>query len=153
MLSPVDLKILRLVQADGRMSLAELGDRVGLSTSAVNARLARLRRDGVIRETVCLVDPAAVGLGLAAFVQVTIDRPDHEAAFLKLVNRLDEIQECHHVTGRVSYFLKIRTTDTAGLEELLKKLKSLPGLVRTESQVVLSSPKQTTALPIGSDEP
>ena len=94
-----------------------------------------------------------MGLGLAAFVQVTIDRPDHEAAFLNLVNELDEIQECHHVTGRVSYFLKIRTTDTAGLEELLKKLKSLPGLVRTESQVVLSSPKQTTALPIGADRP
>ncbi|MFH1135346.1 MAG: Lrp/AsnC family transcriptional regulator [Pseudomonadota bacterium] len=147
-LDDLDLKILRLLQGDSRIGQAVLGARVGLSVSAVNARLARLRKTGAIKDFSVNLDPLRLGLGLLAFVQALLERPEHEKFFLEAVEALDEIQECHHVTGDFSYLLKVRTRDAAGLEKLLTKLKSIPGLARTKTVIALSSPKETSRLPL-----
>ena len=148
----VDRALLELVQVDGRRPYAELAAEVGLSLSAVNERLRRLRARGVVRGVVALLDPRAVGLDVLAFVQVLLDRPEHEAEFLAGVTAMPEVLECHHVTGEWSYLLKVRTRDTGHLETVLGTgIKALPGVVRTQTLIALSSPKETTALDVRSE--
>jgi Lrp/AsnC family leucine-responsive transcriptional regulator len=146
-LNDVDLQILDLLQRDSTQSYAELGRRVGLSTSAVNERIKKLERAGVLRSWSVVVDPAAVDLSLCAFMMVVLEGHDDE--FVEQVSGLAEVQECHHITGEFSYLLKIRVRDTAALEDfLMQKLKQIPGFSRTHTIIVLSSPKEESALPL-----
>lgn len=150
----IDRQLLAMLQRDSRLSYGDLGARVGLSVSAVNERLKKLAARGALRAFVAVVDPRALGFRLCGFVQVLVDRPEHEAAFLARVAQTPEIQECHHVTGDYSYLLKVRVRDTAHLEALLADtLKSLPGVTRTQTVVVLSTPKETTEVPVWDGEP
>lgn len=145
--SESDRKILALVQRDAKLTNAEIGRRVGLSVSAVNERLRKLRDSGVIRAYEARLDPAKVGVDLCAFVLVQLERPEHEAPFKKAVRASLAVQECHHVTGDYNYLLKIRAASTAELEEILTQgLKSLAGVVRTTTMIALSSPKESAAL-------
>lgn len=140
----IDRIILDTVQRDGRASLGEIGRRCGLSISATNERVRKLEARGLINGWGARLDPVAVGADLLAFIFVLLAGPEHEAAFKELVLRLDEVQECHHVTGEWSYLLKVRTRGTAGLERLLADgLKGVPGLARTHSTIALSSVKET----------
>jgi Lrp/AsnC family leucine-responsive transcriptional regulator len=144
-LNDVDLQLLSLLQQDSTLSYSELGKRVGLSTSAVNERLKKLERTGVIRSWSVVVDPQAVDLSLCAFMLVVLD--GHDETFVKRVGEMREVQECHHITGEFSYLLKIRVRDTEALEEfLMQKLKKIPGFSRTHTIIVLSSMKEETAL-------
>ncbi|HET7095250.1 MAG TPA: Lrp/AsnC ligand binding domain-containing protein, partial [Thermomicrobiales bacterium] len=86
------------------------------------------------------------GIDVCAFVQVLLDRPDRDAAFIESLQELAAVQEAHHVTGPYSYLLKVRAADTARLEALLARIKGLPGVSHTETQIALSSPKESTAL-------
>lgn len=154
----IDRALLDILQQDGRRSYGELGEAVGLSVSGVNERLKRLRARGVIRATVALVEPHAVGLDVLAFVQVLLDRPEHEAGFRDAIAAIPEVIECHHVTGDWSYQLKLRTRTTGHLERvMMEAIKSIPGVVRTQTLIALSSPKETTVLdltpePSGTEE-
>jgi Lrp/AsnC family transcriptional regulator, leucine-responsive regulatory protein len=148
----IDRQLLTLLQANGRLSYNALGHQVGLSVSAVHERLRKLQVAGVLRGNVALVDPHAVGLDVCAFMQVLTDRPENEAVFRKQVGILPEVQECHHITGEFSYLLKIRTRSTLHFESLLQQIKSLPGVMRTYTHVVLSTQKETTSLPLYADE-
>lgn len=149
----IDRQIVALLQRDCRLSYADLGGRVGLSVSAVNERLKKLAARGVLRAFVAVVDAQAVGFGLCAFVQVLVDRPEQEGAFVARMTQTPEVQECHHVTGDYSYLLKIRARDTSHLETLLgDRVKSLPGVVRTQTIVVLSTPKESTEVPVTSPD-
>jgi Lrp/AsnC family leucine-responsive transcriptional regulator len=145
-----DLAIIALLQRDGRMPLARIGEAVGLSTSAVNDRLKALRERGVISGTTVIVDPAKVGLGVLAFISVLIDWSTHNKAFSRAVRDMPEVLECHHVTGDWSYLLKVRTRDNDGLEDLISnRIKALPGVTRSETIFAVSTDKETTQLPIG----
>ena len=148
-----DRAILRLLQSDNRTSSASIGQEIGLSVSAVNERVRRLNATGAVRANRADIDPEMVGLGLCAFLLVDLDsRSDREDDFVAGAIALPEVQEIHHITGRHNYLLKVRVADTAGLQALLsEKLKRLPGLLRTESTVVLQSFKETTELPISTD--
>jgi len=148
-LDATDLRILGLVQRDGKLAQAEIARRVGLSTAAVNERLKKLEKAGVIRRYAALVDPVAVGAALTAFVEVFIERPRHEAAFIERMLGLDEVQECHYVTGEASLLLKIRVRDVESLQELLlRRLNSLEGVRQTRTLIVLSTLKEECLVPI-----
>ncbi|MGE5360417.1 MAG: Lrp/AsnC family transcriptional regulator, partial [Bacteroidales bacterium] len=108
-----DREILNLVQRDATMPQAEIARRVGLSTAAVNERLKKLKQAGVIRRFTALVDPMAVGATITAFVEVFLEHPRFEPAFLSRALELDEVLECHHVTGEFSLLLKVRVRDMA----------------------------------------
>jgi Lrp/AsnC family leucine-responsive transcriptional regulator len=149
----IDRQLLTLLQQNGRLSYHELGARVGLSTSAINERVKKLQAAGVIQGTVTLVDPKVVGLDLCAFMQVLTSEPHNERIFLERLQDIPEVQECHHVTGEFSYLLKIRTRNTSSFEGLMKQIKELPGVVRTHTIVSLSSPKDTTAVPLYPNTP
>jgi Lrp/AsnC family leucine-responsive transcriptional regulator len=148
-LDAIDLQILDFVQNDGRLTYGELGAKVGLSISAVNERLRKLNASGAIQRVVAVVDPDAVGLLLTAFIQVLLERPEHDSPFRERIREIPEVQECHHIAGDYSYLLKVRARNTAHLEELLSQgIKRLPGVVRSQTTIVLSTPKETTVLPI-----
>ena len=145
----IDLKALEALQTAGRESWAALGETLGMTGPAAAERVRRLEERGVIRGYAAVVDPKTVGAGLGAFVAVTLERPRDRAKFLALVDSLPEVQECHHVAGDDDYVLKVRCRDTADLERLLtRELKGLTGVARTRTTVVLSTVKETLAVPL-----
>lgn len=144
----IDRIILDTVQRDGRASLAVVGERAGLSISATNERIRKLEARGLITGWSARVDAAAAGLDLLAYVLVLLSDSQREEAFRELVASLDEIQECHHVTGEWSYLLKVRTAGTAGLEHLLGRLKGKAALARSMTSIALSTVKETAFVPV-----
>ncbi len=145
----LDRKILEHIQHFGRSSYAEIGGAIGLSVSAVNERLKKLEKQGVIAGWTARVDPLAAGNGVLAFVYVMIERPEHEAAFHALVRAEAAIQECHHVASDWSYLLKVRAPNLLALEELVaRKIKALPGIPRSQTVIVMSTAKETAMVPV-----
>ena len=137
------------LQEHGRESWAKLGEAAGLTGPAVAERVRKLEDDGVIRGYAALVDPHAVGAALTAFVSVTLEGADHRAAFIARVESLEEVQECHHVTGDDDYLLKIRCRDTLDLDRLISRdLKGVRGVTRTRTTIALRTAKETPRVPI-----
>ncbi len=145
---PLDVKdrrILDLVQKDATLPQAEIARRVGLSTAAVNERLKKLRQAGVIRRVTAIVDPAAAGAPITAFVEVFLEHPRFEASFLAHVLSLHEVLECHHITGEFSLLLKVRVRDMRDLQRLLLGgLSARKGVRQTRTVMVLSTAKEET---------
>lgn len=141
-MDPIDDQILNLLQEDCSRSLAELGKAVGLSVSAVNERLKKLRARGDVRAYVALINPHRLGYSVCAFVQVSVGGKKSERAFIDAALDMREVQECHHTTGEFPYLLKIWARDLQHLEHMLnEKIKTFKGVVRVQTSVVLSSPK------------
>jgi Lrp/AsnC family leucine-responsive transcriptional regulator len=148
-LDTFDSKALRCLLAQGRMTWAELGDALGLSPPAAAERVRKLEARGLILGYAAVVDPVALGYAVTAFIEVTLERPDHRPAFLKLLAQLPEVQECHHLAGDHDYLLKVRCRNVRGLELLISdRLKGLRGIARTRTSVVLSTCKETAAVPV-----
>ena len=144
----IDRKIAAHIQHDGRASYADIGAAVGLSVSAVNERLKKLQSSGAIQGWSARMSPKALGLDVLAFVEVLLERPEHDAPFRAAVLAMPAVQECHHVTGEWSYLLKVRVADTEALERFLSnQLKTLPGVARSHTVIALSSVKETALLP------
>jgi Lrp/AsnC family leucine-responsive transcriptional regulator len=147
----LDMISIERLMREGRTTWAELAQLLGLSGPAAADRVRRLEERGVIRGYAALVDPEAVGLGVATFVAVTLERPEHRAGFLDAVSEMPEVQECHHVAGEDDYLLKVRCGTMRDLERLVSEgLKGLPGVARTRTSVVLSTQKETPVLPVRS---
>jgi Lrp/AsnC family leucine-responsive transcriptional regulator len=145
-----DRRILTLVQRDGKMSQALIAKTVGLSTAAVNERLKKLEQSGVIRRFTALVDPKAVGMQVTAFIEVFLEHPRYEDPFLKRVLDLDEVQECHHITGEFSVLLKVRVHDMESLQRLvISQLNGLQGVRQTRTVMVLSTVKEESYVATG----
>jgi len=148
-LDETDRRLLALLQSDGLQPMAELSKTIGVAASTLSDRVKRLGRLGAITGTHAHVDPHAIGLNLLAFVFVGWSDGVVEAEFLKRVATAPQVLECHHVTGGWNYLLKVRVADTRALEGFLASvLKQVKGLQRTETLIVLSSPKETTDLPV-----
>lgn len=148
-LDRIDRRILALLQENDRLALAELGQRVGLATSSVNDRVKRLVKRGVIAGFYARIAPEPLGLELLAFMFVGWSDPRTEKPFLKRASASASVLECHHVTGAWNYLLKIRLANTRHLEQFVNDVvKSVKGVQRTETLIVMSTAKETSALPI-----
>ena len=148
-LDAIDYKLLALLQADDQASLGELGRAVGLAPSSVKERIKRLTEQGVIEGFHARVAPDALGLDLLAFIFVGWTNPATEPKFLARIAKEPTVLECHHVTGSWNYLLKVRLRNTRALETFLNSvIKSVNGVQRTESLIVLSSPKETAKLAV-----
>ena len=146
-----DRRILQLVQRDGTLAQSEIARKVGLSTASVNERLRKLEASGVIRHWTAIVEPAAVGAGVSAFVEVFFEHPRFEAGFIERVRKLDEVLECHHITGEFSLLLKVRVRDMESLQRLLlEQLGAHEGVRQTRTVMVLSTVKEATYVDPGS---
>lgn len=144
----VDLRLLELLQQNGRISQQDLAKAVGLSAPAVGERLRKLEERRVIQQYTAVLNPAQLGLDILAFVSVGIQGSRHFADFRKRVRATDEILECHSVTGEGSHLLKIRVADTAALESLLAEIQGWPGVHRTSTSIVLSTLRESSSLPL-----
>jgi Lrp/AsnC family leucine-responsive transcriptional regulator len=144
-----DSKLLDLLQTTGRESWARLGDAVGMTGPAAAERVRRLEERGVIRGYAALIDPESVGANLTAYVAVTLERPGHRAGFLARVAILSEVQECHHIAGDDDYLLKLRCRGPRDLDRVIsEELKSVAGVGRTRTTIVLGTAKETPVVPL-----
>ncbi len=144
MLDDIDTKILEILQKNGRTRRNNLADVVNLSLPSVSDRLRKLEAAGIITGYTALVDAKKLGKDVAAFIIVKVDSSKHFQSFVDHAGSVEEILECHAITGEGSHLLKIRTESTVTLEKLLAKIQSWPGVIDTRTHLVLSSPKETT---------
>ena len=146
----IDRKILAGVQQDASLSVAEIGQRVGLSSTPCWKRLQRLEADGVITRRVALIDPEKVGLGITVFV--SIETGDHSqewlAKFAEVVNAMPEVMEFYRMAGDVDYVLRVVVHDMASYDTFYKKLIATVPLKNVTSRFAMERIKSTTALPI-----
>jgi Lrp/AsnC family leucine-responsive transcriptional regulator len=152
-LDVIDRHILRLLQENCRMPLAKIGDQVGLSAPSVIERVKKLEDDGVITGYHATVDARRVGRDVTAFIGVSITHPRAIGRFEKALDSLDDVLECHHVTGTPTLLLKVKTHNTSSLEELIRSLRSIEGVVRTETMVVLSTHSERVQLALAKHLP
>jgi Lrp/AsnC family leucine-responsive transcriptional regulator len=146
MLEKTEAAILKLLEEDGRLSYAELGERVGLSKSPCWSRVRELERRGVIRRYRAEIDPAAVGLELHAFVQVTINSAKH-TEFEAAVNRHPSVLECFTTAGQADYLLHVLVRGIGELDELLRsQVSRLPGVERVETTVCMKTIKHRSSV-------
>lgn len=143
-LDAIDRKILMLLQENAKLSQAEVARAVGLTAPSVNERIRKLERGGAIRAYVALLDERKVGHDIAAFVEVFIEHPKFELEFIRSVQPLDEVLECHHITGEYSFLLKVRVTDMNAFRRLLiEKLNTVQGVRQTRTLMVLATAKES----------
>lgn len=134
----VDTAIVAAVARDGRVTLADLAAQVGLSTSAVQARVRRLEKDGVIVGYRALLDPEAVGRPLSAFVEITPLDPGQPDTAPEQLAHLDAIEACHSIAGDAAYMLLVRVASPRALEELVRDIRAAAA-VSTRTTVVLQT--------------
>lgn len=146
----IDRKILAVVQEDASLSVAEIGQRVGLSSTPCWKRLQRLEADGVITRRVALVEPEKIGLGVTVFV--SIETGDHSqdwlSKFAEVVKAMPEVMEFYRMAGDVDYMLRVVVTDIAGYDTFYKRLIGTVPLKNVTSRFAMERIKSTTALPI-----
>jgi Lrp/AsnC family transcriptional regulator len=146
----IDRKILTALQDDAGLSVAEIGSRVGLSSTPCWKRIQRLETEGVIRKRVALLDPDKVGLGITVFV--SIETGDHSQAWLdrfaEMVRALPEVMEFYRMAGDVDYMLRVVVPDIAGYDAFYKRLIGSIPLKNVTSRFAMERIKSTTALPI-----
>jgi len=147
-LDDIDAKILEILQRNGRTKRNDLAEKVGLSLPSVSERLRKLEENGTITGYYATVDAKKLGRDITAFIFVTSDSSKHYGQLVDHAATLDEILECHAVTGEGSHLLKVRTGNTASLERLLGKIQSWPGVLSTRTNLVLSTSKETMRIKV-----
>lgn len=147
----IDRKILAVVQEDASLSVAEIGQRVGLSSTPCWKRLQKLEAEGVITGRVALIDPEKIGLGITVFVSV--ETGDHSqdwlTKFADLVSAMPEVMEFYRMAGDVDYMLRVVVRDMPSYDTFYKKLIAAIPLKNVTSRFAMERIKSTTALPIG----
>ncbi|MBI5128169.1 MAG: Lrp/AsnC family transcriptional regulator [Rhodopseudomonas palustris] len=149
-LDAIDRKILTVLQQDASLSVAEIGDRVGLSSTPCWKRIQRLEADGVITRRVALVDQDKIGLGLSVFV--SIESGDHSEAWLKTfadaVSAMPEVIEFYRMAGDVDYMLRVVVADMRAYDIFYKRLIGTVALKNVTSRFAMEKIKSVTALPV-----
>jgi Lrp/AsnC family transcriptional regulator len=146
----IDRKILAVIQEDASLSVAEIGNRVGLSSTPCWKRIQRLEADGVIMKRVALIAAEKIGLGITVFV--SIETGDHSqdwlARFAETVGAMPEVMEFYRMAGDVDYMLRVVVPDIAGYDTFYKKLIATVSLKNVTSRFAMEKIKSTTSLPI-----
>lgn len=150
-LDAIDRRIVAALQSDGRMSMVDLADRVGLSPTPCLRRVKRLEEDGIIRGYAALIDPARIGNGLQAFVQVNLVNHAEEtvAAFQRALAERPEVVACYATSGEMDYLLQIIVADLEAYSAFaLKALLRMPGVKDTRSSFVMAMLKPFAGVPV-----
>lgn len=148
MLDRIDAEILEILQKKGRTKRNDLAEAVGLSIPSVSDRLRKLEESGIITGYYAVLNPKKLGKDITAFIFVTMDTSKHYASFLEHASSMDEVLEVHAITGEGSHLLKVRTANTASLEKLLARIQAWTGVLSTRTNLVLSTPKETTRIKV-----
>lgn len=150
-LDTTDRKIVQLLQRNSNITNAQLAKEIGLSPAPTLERVNKLENAGIIRSYHATINPSRVGLGVSTFVLVSLK--GHNKAniekFMKAINEVDEIIECHHITGSGDFILKIVCADIAAYQQLmLDKVSSIEVVDSMQSMVILSTLKDSKVLPL-----
>lgn len=151
-LDSINKKILALLQEDGRMKRQDVAREVDLSTPAVSERMNKLLERGVIERYTAVVNPDAVKKGVTAFITIGIENSKNNSELIKKIQATTDILECHAITGVASHLLKVRVSTISALNEMINKIKQWKGVTSVESNVVLSTLKETNILDTSIDE-
>lgn len=147
----IDRRIVRALQRDGRMTITELSDSVGLSPTPCARRLDRLQREGIITGYAAQVDATKLGLGVSIFVSVELDKQDRAAinAFERSIRDCDEVMECYLMTGSRDILLRVVAADLAAFDHFLEhRLMQIPGIRNLRSNFALRTMIKREALPM-----
>jgi len=145
-LDEIDLRLLAMLQDDCRASLTRMGEAVSLSAPAVLERVKKLEAARVIQGYHAQLDARLLGLDVTAFIGVSTSKPELINHIEQQLGELDEVLECHHVTGEHTLLLKVKTANTSTLERLISRVRSFEGVARTETVVVLSTHTERATL-------
>jgi len=147
----IDKKILETLQDDGRIKNSDLAKIINISPPPTSERVKKLEKNGYIKKYVALVDPVKVGITCFTYVEVTLVRHGKDAVerFMNSIVAIEEVLECHHITGEADFLLKIATIDIPTYEQfIIQTLTALPDVQHLKTLVVLSTLKQETKIPI-----
>ena len=150
-LDSIDRRLLTALQKQGRISNADLADKVNLSASACHRRVQRLEAEGYIKGYVALLDARKMGVAATVFVEITLSTQADEVleAFEKAVARIPDVLECHLTAGAADYILKIVAENTDDFARIHRQyLTRLPGVAKMQSSFALRTVFKTTALPV-----
>jgi len=148
----IDLRILDMLQRNGKLSQAKIAGAVGLTTPSVTERIKKLERHGMIKGFVALLDHEKMGFPLTAYVDVALENPRFEKSFVDDLEKLLAVQECHYLAGEYAYRLKVKAADPATLADFLqRRLLGIKGVARLRTHVSLASKKESTLLPLVSE--
>lgn len=152
-LDSIDYRLLDLLQRNARMTQIELAASVGLSQPSVAERMRKLEQGGFITGYAAQVDAHKLGKDITAFIGVTIEHPRYFDGFIRKILGLSEVLECHRVAGEYSYLLKIKTENTVSLDRFISQLlRTIAGVTRSNTTIVLSSAKETTFIEAGEEK-
>ena len=145
-LDQVDRDILEILQKDGRSSASFIADKIKMSVPAVADRIKKLQESDVIKGFTTILNHRKVGLDVSAFITVISESSSHYSDVVRETNNSPEILQCFTTTGNGSHVLLALVENTHSLEQLLRKIQSWPGIMRTETQIILSSYKGINAV-------
>ena len=151
MIDPTDAEILAAIQTNAMLTAQELGERINLSASQAARRRARLEAEGYITGYTARLEPAKIGLGVQAFVQVQMasHAPDGAKSFARLIHGLPEVVNAWTLTGEADYLLRVWCADLAALNRLIhERLLPHPAVSRVQSQIVMDQMKSFSGLPL-----
>ena len=147
-LDQVDQDILTMLQQDGRASASHIAQEINMSIPAITDRIKKLQESGIIMGFTALLDHRKVGLDVSAFITVISESSSHYSDVVRKANKMPEVVQCFTTTGNGSHVLLAMTENTISLEKLLRTIQEWPGVMRTETQIILSSYKSINALQI-----
>jgi Lrp/AsnC family leucine-responsive transcriptional regulator len=150
-LDSIDKKILEILQANSNITNAQLAKEIGLSPAPTLERDNKLETSGVIKSYHAVIDPASVGLGVSTFVMASLRGHNKEniEKFITAIKQVDEVVECHHITGSGDFILKIVCADIAAYQQLmLDKVSNIDVVDSLQSMVILSTFKDSKSVPI-----
>jgi len=137
----IDINILKLLQKNARVTVSEIAGEVTLSVPAVCERLKKLDASGIIQQYTTIINPKKLKKDLTAIMFISLERPRFSVGFTEYVIGENDILECNYLAGDYDYALKIITESTTTLEKLLNRIKSVQGVQKTRTVVVLSTVK------------
>lgn len=154
-LDAIDRSILRLLRADGRIAVAQIAKEVGLSGPAVHERIRKLEQKGAIAGYTAVLDPVILDRSHVAFVMVTLSEGNEFAMDEPIVARIcdePDVLEFHRIAGEDCYLIKIRTATNKDLERLLRRIRSIRGVARTRTTIVLSTELERPSIEVPDPE-
>jgi len=148
-LDKIDLIILSTLQTNARLQNTELAKKCGMAPSAVLERVKKLEQKEIIKNYTTRIEPAALNLKLLAFISIKSSAGPGDASTAKLIAKIPEVLEVHHIAGEDCYLVKIRTEDPQSLIKLMRdKFSKIPNIISTKTTVVLETLKEDNYLPV-----
>lgn len=148
-LDKIDLTILSALQTNARLQNTELAKKCGMAPSAVLERVKKLEQKEIIKDYTTRIDPAALNLKLLAFISIKSSAGPGDASTAKLIAKIPEVLEVHHIAGDDCYLVKIRTEDPQSLIKLMRdKFSKIPNIISTKTTIVLETLKEDNFLPV-----